>query len=180
MKKSIFVLLLSLLMISAPFASAQSQDKEENHPDNWIESQKLSFFLGRQVGQYSKAGELIEDMEVPGNGYKDASNGIKLTMNRQKAKSRQTALPNYRDLLNNKGVDSSYENNESTDDVISEAIEVVKEVMEVTKVIKGWTKRMQVMRMSVSSKYELYIRTDVDYDMSEQSGLIEFELIEIM
>jgi FKBP-type peptidyl-prolyl cis-trans isomerase len=180
MKKSVFVLLLSLLIISAPFASAQSQNKEENHSDNWIESQKLSFFLGRQVGHYNKASELIVDIELPGKGYKDNSNGIKLTMNQQNDKNRQTALPNHRTLLNNIGFDSSYENNQPADDVLSEAIEVIKEVMEVTKVIKGWTKRMQEMRMSVSSKYELYIRTDIDFDMSEQSGLIEFELIEIM
>lgn len=180
MKKSVFVLLLSLLMISAPFASAQSQEKDKNHPDNWIVSQKLSFFLGRQVGQHDKADGLSVDMEVPGNGYTDASSGIKLTMNRQKAKSRQTTLPNHRTLLNSKGFDSSHENNQPADDVLSEAIEVIKQAMEVTKIIEGWTKSMQVIRMNVSSKYELYIRADVDYDMSEQSGLIEFELIEIM
>ena len=177
MKKSIFVLLLSLLMISAPFASAQSQEKGENPSDNWIESQKLSFFLGRQVVQYNKAGELVLDIETAGKEHKDT---IKLTMNRQNAKNRQTALPTQRTLLNSILFDSSYEDNQPADHVLSQAIEVVKEVMEVTKAIKSWTKRMQVMRMSVSSKYELYIRTDVDYDASEQSGLIELEFIEIM
>ena len=62
----------------------------------------------------------------------------------------------------------------------SEVIELIKEAMEVTKIAQAWTKKLQIRRIRVGSKYELTIRTDLNYGRSGPSGLIELELIKIM
>ncbi len=84
MKKSIFVFLLALLFLSPALSIAAGADK-------WTETEKLSYILGVQMGQFSEKAELTLDTELVIRGIEDLRRGRKIALSPEEIKDVMTA-----------------------------------------------------------------------------------------
>jgi hypothetical protein len=191
MKKLTLFLILGFFVGGTSCGFAQSKNEGIDPSSKWIESQKLSYFLGRNADKLHHTDEITGDTKLSGNDYKDARLLSPLTEKplhlqnslrkfKWKANERDKIRLHRVSLLNGKKLYGSYEKGRFSEDRISEVIDVIKEVMEVTKDVQDWAEKLQLMKTNVGSKYELNIRSGFHYSGSGTSGLIEFELMKIL
>ncbi len=80
MKLRIMLLSASMLFIISGVTTAQNDAKPESANAAWSESQKISYILGTQIGNFSKQSEVEVDLELFAKGLNDTAKGSKLAM----------------------------------------------------------------------------------------------------
>ncbi len=80
MKLRIMLLSVSMLFIISGITTAQDDAKTASAATKWSESQKFSYILGTQIGNYSKQSEFEVSMELFAKGLNDITNGNELAM----------------------------------------------------------------------------------------------------
>jgi FKBP-type peptidyl-prolyl cis-trans isomerase len=81
----------SMLFIISGIATAQDDAKSASAAAKWSDSQKISYILGTQIGNYSKQGEFEVSIELFAKGLNDIINGNELAMTQAEIRSFMTA-----------------------------------------------------------------------------------------
>ncbi len=79
-KLRIMILSASLLFIISGITTAQDDAKSASAAAKWSESEKLSYILGTDMGNYSKQSEIEVSIELFAKGLNDIINGNELAM----------------------------------------------------------------------------------------------------
>ncbi|MFQ5442667.1 MAG: FKBP-type peptidyl-prolyl cis-trans isomerase [Thermodesulfobacteriota bacterium] len=87
MKKIIFALILGLILSSSVQSAAEDSGKKERAADKWTEAQKVSYILGSQIGQISKANDVKIDMALIIRGLNDVVDGVEPAIAPREVKS---------------------------------------------------------------------------------------------
>lgn len=91
MKLRIMLLSASMLFIVSGITTAQDDAKSARVATKWSDSQKISYILGTQIGNYSKQSEFEVSMELFAKGLNDITNGNELAMTQAEISSFMTA-----------------------------------------------------------------------------------------
>ena len=200
MKLRIILFSASMLFIISGITTAQDDAKSASATAEWSESQKISYILGTQIGDFSKQSELEVSLDLFAQGLNDVIKGSELAMTQaeiatsmaavqQKAQEGlqykvitmgEGAKPKATDkvkvhysgtLIDGKEFDSSYKRNQPAE-------------FGLNQVIKGWTEGVQLM--NVGSKYEFYIPSKLAYGPNgpasigpDQTLIFTVELLDI-
>jgi len=91
MKLRIMLLTASMLFIVSGITTAQDDAKSASAAAKWSESQKISYILGTQIGNFSKQSELEVSLELFAKGLNDILKGSELAMSQAEISSFMTA-----------------------------------------------------------------------------------------
>jgi len=92
MKLRIMLLSASMLFIISGITTAQDDAKSASAAAKWSESQKISYILGTQIGNFSKQSELEVSLEMFAKGLNDIIKGNEPAMSQAEISSFMTAF----------------------------------------------------------------------------------------
>ena len=92
MKLRIMLLSASMLFIISGITTAQDDAKSASAAVKWSESQKISYILGTQIGNFSKQSELEVSLEMFAKGLNDIIKGNEPAMSQAEISSFMTAF----------------------------------------------------------------------------------------
>jgi len=92
MKLRIMLLSVSMLFIISGITTAQDDAKTASAATKWSESQKFSYILGTQIGNFSKQSEIEVSLELFAKGLNDIINGNEPAMSQAELSSFMAAF----------------------------------------------------------------------------------------
>ncbi len=92
MKLRIMLLSVSMLFIISGITTAQDDAKSASAAAKWSESQKISYILGTQIGNFGKQSEFEVSIELFAKGVNDITNGTELAMTQAEMSSFMAAV----------------------------------------------------------------------------------------